>query len=255
MDIKRSTIPSRRHWLGLGIATVLSSGLAIYSLTSLAAPPVGSSAAGPKSLRSQNNSPSQSAVTQAAAEETAEPSTAVATLAGGCFWCTEAVFERMEGVQNVVSGYIGGQVPNPTYQAVCTGLTGHAEAVQITYDPSKTKFEELLEVFFATHDPTTLNRQGADVGTQYRSAIFVHDEEQKRIAEAYIQQLNESPEFRRRKIVTTLEPLSKFYVAEEYHQDYFRLNPLAGYCQAVVRPKVMKFQKSFEDKVKKTDTK
>jgi peptide-methionine (S)-S-oxide reductase len=250
MDINRSTFLSRRRWLGCGIATVLSTGLAIYSLTSIAAPPVGR-----QSLRPQNNSRSQSAVTQAAAEETAEPTTAVATLAGGCFWCTEAVFERMEGVQNVVSGYIGGQVPNPTYQAVCTGLTGHAEAVQITYDPGKAKFEDLLEVFFATHDPTTLNRQGADVGTQYRSAIFVHDEEQKQIAEAYIKQLNESPEFRRRKIVTTLEPLTKFYVAEEYHQDYFRLNPLAGYCQAVVRPKVMKFQKVFEDKVKKTETK
>jgi peptide-methionine (S)-S-oxide reductase len=183
--------------------------------------------------------------------ESKESKTAVATLAGGCFWCTEAVFERMEGVLDVVSGYIGGQIPNPTYQAVCSGLTGHAEAIEIKYDPAKTSFEQLLEVFFATHDPTTLNRQGADVGTQYRSAIFFHDDQQKEIAQAYIKQLNESPEFKRRPIVTTLEPASIFYVAEEYHQDYFRRNPAAGYCQAVVRPKVMKFQKQFKDQVKK----
>jgi peptide-methionine (S)-S-oxide reductase len=183
--------------------------------------------------------------------ESTESKTAVATLAGGCFWCTEAVFERMEGVLDVVSGYIGGQIPNPTYQAICSGLTGHAEAIEIKYDPAKTSFEQLLEVFFATHDPTTLNRQGADVGTQYRSAIFFHDDQQKEIAQAYIKQLNDSPEFKRRPIVTTLEPASIFYVAEEYHQDYFRRNPAAGYCQAVVRPKVMKFQKQFKDQVKK----
>jgi methionine-S-sulfoxide reductase len=181
----------------------------------------------------------------------AESKKAVATLAGGCFWCTEAVFERMAGVGDVVSGYIGGKVPNPSYEAVCTGLTGHAEAVEIEYDPTVTTFEELLEVFFETHDPTSLNRQGADVGTQYRSAIFYHDDEQKETAEAYIKQLNETAPYRRRPIVTTLEPASTFYVAEEKHQDYFANNPAAGYCQAVVRPKVMKFQKSFKDKVKK----
>jgi len=183
--------------------------------------------------------------------ESSESKKAVATLAGGCFWCTEAVFERMDGISDVVSGYLGGQLPNPTYQAVCSGLTGHAEAVEITYDPAVTSFESLLEVFFATHDPTTLNQQGADKGTQYRSAIFYHDDEQKQIAEAYIKQLNETPPFRRRPIVTTLEPASTFYTAEEYHQDYFRRNPTAGYCQAVVRPKVMKFQKQFKDQVKK----
>lgn len=173
----------------------------------------------------------------------------VATLAGGCFWCTEAVFERMEGVQNVVSGYIGGHVKDPTYEQVCTALTGHAEAVQIHYDPKKTSYEELLEVFFKTHDPTTLNRQGPDSGPQYRSSVFFHDQEQKKTAEQYIEKLNESGEFNR-PIVTKLEPADKFYRAEEYHQDYYRKNPNAGYCQMVVRNKVRKFNRTFGDKIK-----
>ncbi|TVQ02393.1 MAG: peptide-methionine (S)-S-oxide reductase [Planctomycetaceae bacterium] len=243
MDSNRPTDPSRRRLLGGAIIGVLSAGLGLYSLISIAAPP-------PANPLPPLDSASTLIVTETPAEQTDSPKTAVATLAGGCFWCTEAVFERMVGVQDVVSGYIGGQLPNPTYQAVCTGTTGHAEAVEIKYDPQQVTFPELLEVFFATHDPTTLNRQGADVGTQYRSAIFYHDDEQKSVAEAYIKQLNETREFRRRPIVTTLEPASKFYVAEEYHQDYFRLNPLAGYCQAVVRPKVMKFQKEFKQKLK-----
>jgi methionine-S-sulfoxide reductase len=175
---------------------------------------------------------------------------AVATLAGGCFWCTEAVFERMTGVKDVVSGYIGGTVPNPTYEQVCGKKTGHAEAVEIFYDPTKTSYEELLEVFFKTHDPTTLNRQGADVGPQYRSAVFYHDEKQKLAAEKYIKKLNESGEFNR-PIVTTLEKATKFYPAEEYHQDYFRRNPNAGYCQMVVKNKVRKFNREFGDKIKK----
>ncbi|MGB7325068.1 MAG: peptide-methionine (S)-S-oxide reductase MsrA, partial [Rubripirellula sp.] len=161
------------------------------------------------------------------ATEPGDSKEAVATLAGGCFWCTEAVFERMEGVNDVVSGYLGGKNPNPNYDQVCTGRTGHAEAVEIYYDPSKVKYEELLQVFFKTHDPTTLNRQGADRGTQYRSAIFVHNEEQKQIAESYIKQLDASEQLPG-PIVTTIEEASKFYVAEEYHQDYFRLNPNAG---------------------------
>jgi len=173
----------------------------------------------------------------------------VATLAGGCFWCTEAVFERMQGVTDVVSGYIGGHVPNPTYEQVCGKRTGHAEAVQVFYDPNKTSYPELLEVFFKTHDPTTLNRQGADVGPQYRSAIFYHDDEQKQVAERYIEQLNKSGAFPR-PIVTKLEEATKFYVAEEYHQDYYRRNPTAGYCQAVVRGKVEKFKKEFANKMK-----
>jgi len=175
---------------------------------------------------------------------------AVVTLAGGCFWCTEAVYEHMQGVNDVVSGYIGGQMLNPDYKSVCNGNTGHAEAVEIYYDPSVTTYEEILEVFFKTHDPTTLNRQGADQGTQYRSAIFFHDDEEKSKVEAYIKKLNESGEFGD-PIVTTLEPASVFYPAEEYHQDYFRKNPYAGYCQAVVKNKVRKFQRTFGDKVKK----
>lgn len=174
----------------------------------------------------------------------------LAILATGCFWCTEAVYERMEGVNDVVSGYIGGHVENPTYQQVCGKMTGHAEAVEIYYDPAKTSFEGLLDVFFKTHDPTTLNRQGADVGPQYRSSIFYRNDAQKQIAENYIKKLNESGEFRN-PIVTLVEPASKFYVAEEYHQDYYRRNPNAGYCQAVVANKVRKFNRSFGDKIKK----
>ncbi|MGV3484116.1 MAG: peptide-methionine (S)-S-oxide reductase MsrA [Planctomycetaceae bacterium] len=172
----------------------------------------------------------------------------VVTLAGGCFWCTEAVYERMEGVNDVVSGYIGGTMVNPDYESVCRGNTGHAEAVEIYYDPSVTSYEEILKVFFKTHDPTSLNRQGADVGTQYRSAIFYHDEAEKKAAEAFIAKIN--GEFGGR-IVTTLEPAATFYPAEEYHQDYYRKNPTAGYCRAVVRTKVKKFENIFEDKVKK----
>ena len=179
------------------------------------------------------------------------PNEKVAILAGGCFWCTEAVFERMNGVGDVVSGYIGGRVVDPSYQAVCTGRTGHAEAVQIYYDPSVVTYEELLEVFFKTHDPTTLNKQGADEGTQYRSAIFYQDEAEKAKAEAYIQKLDNSRTFNR-PVVTSLEPATKFYVAEEYHQDYFANNPDAGYCRAVVASKVKKFDDNFGDKKKAT---
>lgn len=178
-----------------------------------------------------------------------ESAESVAVLAGGCFWCTEAVFERMSGVNDVVSGYIGGHVENPTYQQVCGKKTGHAEAVQIFFDPAETSFQELLEVFFKVHDPTTLNRQGEDVGPQYRSSIFYQDAEQKKVAEKYMEKLNQSREYRR-PIVTLLEPASKFYVAEEYHQDYFRRNPNAGYCQYVVANKVRKFNRAFGEKIK-----
>lgn len=221
--------------------TICLGAAGLYSLTSSAAPPPSAGGLNPTS----------SSKSAAPVNESPASTKAVVTLAGGCFWCTEAVFERMIGVEDVVSGYTGGQVPNPNYQMVLTGQTGHAEAIQIHYDPTKTSYEEILEVFFGTHDPTTLNRQGADVGTQYRSAIFYQDDQQKEIAEAYIKQLNESPEFRRRPVVTTLEPLQEFHPAEEYHQDYFRKNPNAGYCQMVVRAKVNKFQRSFQDKVKK----
>jgi len=173
-----------------------------------------------------------------------------AIIAGGCFWCTEAVFERMEGVGEVVSGYIGGRNAFPTYQQICTGRTGHAEAVQVFFDPEVTSFEEILEVFFKTHDPTTLNRQGVDTGTQYRSAIFYQNEEQKKISLQYIAKLNKEGGFRNR-IVTKLERPTKFYPAEEYHQDYFAKNPNAAYCQRVVVEKVQKFNQHFGDKIKK----
>ena len=195
---------------------------------------------------STNNSSSTSEAT--AVTDSSQSNEAVATFAGGCFWCTEAVFEKMTGVTDVVSGYIGGQVPNPTYKQVCGKKTGHAEAVEIYYDPEQVSYEELLKVFFTTHDPTTKNRQGADEGPQYRSAVFIHDAEQQAVSEKVIKEL--STEFRS-PIVTTLERATTFYPAEEYHQDYFRRNPNAGYCRAVVALKVKKFESQFSDKVKK----
>jgi peptide-methionine (S)-S-oxide reductase len=176
---------------------------------------------------------------------------AKATFAGGCFWCTEAVFAELKGVHGVTSGYIGGQVPNPTYKDVCTGLTGHAEAIEIDYDPAVIPFQKLLEVFFATHDPTTLNRQGADVGTQYRSGVFFHDEEQRRIALEAIQALDRSRVFGA-KIVTEVTPASTFYRAEDYHQDYYANNPFQPYCQAVAAPKVAKVRKVFKELLKES---
>ncbi len=172
-----------------------------------------------------------------------------ATLAGGCFWCLEAVFENLKGVEKVESGYAGGRVPDPTYQHVCTGSTGHAEVVQVTFEPSAISYREILDVFFATHDPTTLNRQGADVGTQYRSAVFWHDARQKEIAERRIAELNaegiwDAP------LVTEVTPLERFYRAEDYHQGYYRANPEQSYCQFVVAPKVAKFRKQFADKLR-----
>lgn len=172
-----------------------------------------------------------------------------ATLGGGCFWCVEAVFEKINGVKNVVSGYSGGDVVNPGYKEVSTGRTGHAEVVEISYDPSVITYEELLDIFFKTHDPTTLNRQGNDVGTQYRSVIFYHNEEQKDMAEQYIQKLEASGTFKD-KIVTEVAPLTEFYVAEDYHQDYFANNPDQPYCTFIVEPKVKKVEKLFYDKLK-----
>jgi peptide-methionine (S)-S-oxide reductase len=179
----------------------------------------------------------------------AEPGLAKATFAGGCFWCTEAVYAEIKGVKSVTSGYIGGQVPNPTYKDVCNGLTGHAEAIEIEYDPQVVSFEKLLEVFFATHDPTTLNRQGADVGTQYRSGVFYHDDEQKRVAEQVIAKLDAAKVFPG-KIVTEVTKASTFYPAEGYHQDYFAKNPADRYCNAVAAPKVEKVRKAFKELVK-----
>lgn len=173
-----------------------------------------------------------------------------ATLAGGCFWCLEAVFDDLKGVQSVVSGYAGGSAPNPTYKQVCTGTTGHAEVVQIKYDSDVIGYDDLLNVFFAIHDPTTLNRQGADVGTQYRSAVFYHDAEQKAAAQAKIAELNKTGPWDN-PIVTEVAPLGEFYTAEDYHQEYFANNPNQPYCQAVVAPKVAKFRKQFIDRLKK----
>jgi peptide-methionine (S)-S-oxide reductase len=174
----------------------------------------------------------------------------VATFGAGCFWCVEAVFQRLNGVEKVESGYAGGKVANPSYKDVCTGLTGHAEVCNITYDPKKVSFEELLEVFWKTHDPTTLNRQGNDVGTQYRSSIFYHNAEQKAAAEKYKKELDASGAFDR-PIVTSVEPYTEFYEAEDYHQNYFNQNGYQPYCQFVVKPKVEKFEKVFKGKLKK----
>jgi peptide-methionine (S)-S-oxide reductase len=173
----------------------------------------------------------------------------LATLAGGCFWCLEAVFEQLRGVHKVVSGYCGGKVDNPNYRQVCTGDTGHAEVVQVTFDPAVLSYADLLNVFFATHDPTTLNRQGADVGTQYRSAIFYHSPEQQAVAQERIKELN-AAKIWDRPLVTEVVPLTTFYPAEDYHQGYYRGNPLQGYCQAVISPKVAKFRKQFADRLK-----
>ena len=178
------------------------------------------------------------------------PNHQIATLAGGCFWCLEAVLDELKGVVSVESGYSGGQVENPSYRAVCSGDTGHAEVVQVTFDPSVLSFRDLLTVFFTVHDPTTLNRQGADVGTQYRSAIFYHNEAQRADAEAVIRELGESHLWPN-PIVTEVSPFTKFYVAEDYHQEYFANNPNQPYCMAVVAPKVVKFRKHFVDRLKK----
>ena len=176
--------------------------------------------------------------------------TDTATFGTGCFWCTEAIFQQLEGVEKVTSGYSGGTVPNPTYEQVTSKTTGHAECLNIMYDPKKISFDELLEVFWQTHDPTTLNRQGADVGTQYRSVVFYHNEEQKAKTAKYKAALDKSGAFNN-PIVTTLEPFMVFYPAEAYHQNYYKNNTSQGYCQFVIRPKIEKFEKVFKDKLKK----
>lgn len=175
----------------------------------------------------------------------------VATLGGGCFWCTEAVFDQLRGVERVESGYAGGSVANPTYEQVCSGNTGHAEVVRVTFDPDQISYADLLRIFFATHDPTTLNRQGADVGTQYRSVILPHTEQQAAVAREVIAEVEaqgvwDSP------IVTTIEEAAEFYPAESYHHDYYARNPRQGYCQVVIAPKVAKFRKQFADRLRDT---
>jgi len=170
-------------------------------------------------------------------------------LAGGCFWCLEAVFDQVKGVTDVVSGYAGGRRPNPTYEQVCSGATGHAEVVKVTFDPAEISLEDILHIFFTIHDPTTLNRQGADVGTQYRSAIFTTSDEQKLVAEKVIKELTDE-QLWSSPIVTQVTPLEAFFPAEDYHQEYFARNPNAGYCQFVVAPKVAKFRQKYISRLK-----
>ena len=176
--------------------------------------------------------------------------TEMAIFAGGCFWCLEAVYDQLLGVTDVVSGYAGGRVRNPSYQDVCAGTTGHAEVVQVTFDPAEIRFREILQVFFTVHDPTTLNRQGADVGTQYRSAIFYHSPEQKTTAEQVIREIN-AAKIWPAPIVTEVTPFTEFYAAEDYHQEYFARNPTQGYCSFVIAPKVAKFRKQYLSRLKK----
>lgn len=174
-----------------------------------------------------------------------------ATLGGGCFWCTEAVFSELNGVENIEPGYSGGTLPNPSYEQVCTDETGHAEAVQITFDPRRISFRQLLQIFFSIHDPTTLNRQGNDVGTQYRSVIFYHDAGQKDIAEQVIKEITESKMWGNKPIVTQVIPLTAFYNAEDYHYEYFKKNPKQPYCQVIIAPKVAKFRSHYVEMLKK----
>jgi len=174
----------------------------------------------------------------------------IATLGGGCFWCLEAVYEQLRGVEKIESGYSGGTLANPTYDQVCTGTTGHAEVVQITFDPQTITFRQLLDVFFTIHDPTTLNRQGVDVGTQYRSAIFYHDEEQRATAERAIQELDAARVWEA-SLVTDVTPFTEFYVAEDYHQEYYRHNAGQTYCRAVIAPKVAKFRQLYMARLKR----
>jgi peptide-methionine (S)-S-oxide reductase len=178
-----------------------------------------------------------------------QPQEEIATLGGGCFWCLEAVFEQLRGVTRVESGYAGGSVDRPSYRQVCTGATGHAEVVQVAFDPAGISYREILEVFFTIHDPTTLNRQGADVGTQYRSVIFYHSPEQQRAAEGLIAELNAAKVWRR-PVVTEIVPFTALFKAEDYHQDYFRQNPEQPYCQVVINPKVAKLRKHFAGKLR-----
>lgn len=178
----------------------------------------------------------------------------VATLAGGCFWCIEAIFMEVDGVGHVISGYTGGTTVNPTYQEVCTSNTGHAEAVQVTFDPARISYHEILEIFLSVHDPTTLNQQGADIGTQYRSAIFYHNERQRAIAEELVKDLNTSGLWKE-PIVTQIVPLDKFYPAEDYHREYFSRHPEQAYCRMVISPKVNEFRKQWVKQLKRWSTK
>lgn len=191
-----------------------------------------------------------SILAQNSTQKTMSTSLETATLGSGCFWCTEAFFLEVKGIESVVSGYSGGKVKNPTYREVCTGLTGHAEVIQVKFDPTVISYADVLEIFWNTHDPTTLNKQGADEGPQYRSVVFYHNDAQKKTAEEYKNQLDKSGVFKN-PIVTEISPFSVFYPAEDYHQNYYALNPNQGYCQYVIRPKVEKFRKQYGARLKK----
>jgi peptide-methionine (S)-S-oxide reductase len=230
----RQTSPTRRWFVG-----VLCSAVAILAGCATPEPP---NAPPMREVNIMNQEPDPMTEVPEGRE--------IATVANGCFWCTEAIFTELKGVEKVVSGYSGGQVANPTYRAVCEGTTGHAEAIRIVFDPKVISFRELLEVFFTTHDPTTLNRQGNDVGTQYRSAIFYHDAEQKATAEEVIREF-EQKHIWNNPIVTEVTPYSNFYPAEDYHQEYFANNPNAGYCRVVIEPKVTKFREKYREKLKR----
>jgi peptide-methionine (S)-S-oxide reductase len=182
-------------------------------------------------------------------QQTSSKEREVATLGGGCFWCTEAIFDQLKGVEKVESGYSGGKIPNPSYEDVCTGSTGHAESIQITFNPKQISFKEILQIFFTTHDPTTLNRQGADVGTQYRSAIFYHNPEQENVAKEVIKETNTAKVWKK-PIVTEVVPFKAFYKAEDYHQEYFKNNSRQPYCQVVIAPKIVKLREHYREKLK-----
>ncbi len=194
---------------------------------------------------SQTNEPSAQAIPQQS-----NSNIDTATFGGGCFWCVEAIFQRVDGVLKVESGYSGGTVKNPSYKEVCNGTTGHAEVIRLTYDKTKVSFDDLLQIFWKTHDPTTMNRQGNDIGTQYRSAVFYHNEEQRKTAEEYKKKLNEEKVYPN-PIITEITPIKNYYPAEDYHQNYYNQNGSQGYCQYVIQPKIEKFEKVFKDKVKK----
>jgi peptide-methionine (S)-S-oxide reductase len=226
--------------------------LVLFMLPLLIAARMTSCDAAPSSMSATDAAESAAAESKLPETTSLDGGKDVATLAGGCFWCTEAIFKELRGVEKVESGYSGGKVANPSYEQVSTGNTGHAEAIQITFDPKVISFKDLLDVFFVTHDPTTLNQQGADMGTQYRSAVFYHSKEQKKIAEEVIKEFTDQKVYAN-AIVTRLEPFKAFYKAEEYHQNYYERNPDKGYCRVVIEPKVLKFRKHFIDKLKNKD--
>ena len=227
------------------LSVLFSAAALLALLTSLGCGNFASSQGGASS-KNRSNSPIREASDKSMDGKT---DLKLATFGNGCFWCTEAIFQRLNGVEKVMPGYSGGHVENPTYEQVCTGTTGHAESIQITYDPAKISYDALLEVFWKTHDPTTKNRQGNDIGPQYRSVVFYHDPGQKKLAESYKARL-ETEKIWDRPIVTEIEPFSKFWPAEDYHRNYYSNNPSKGYCALVITPKIEKFKKIFKERLK-----